>query len=69
MIAAHNAKITKDFNQAYPEFQQILEKYTPSAIFRKSVDLSVSKKSSVSPSRHASQPAITAVSDDSSVEP
>ena len=54
MIAAHNAKITKDFNQAYPEFQQILEKYTPSAIFKKSVDFAISPKGSVSPSQHGS---------------
>ena len=30
---AQNAKITDDFKDGYPDYQAILEKYTPSMIF------------------------------------
>ena len=32
-IKAQNAKITGDFPEAFPEYQRILEMYTPSQIF------------------------------------
>mmetsp|Transcript_46033 Transcript_46033/g.60984 ORF Transcript_46033/g.60984 Transcript_46033/m.60984 type:complete len:90 (-) Transcript_46033:158-427(-) len=35
MFAANNAKVTADFDKAYPEFQKLLEWFTPSAIFNK----------------------------------